>query len=439
VSKIFVKAYFMAWDLKNQKGGVTMKRKNKMVVLSGVFCLVLTLGVLPFGSVHVVSAQVKTVKIGCSEALNLSWGVDIKEALELCVDIINREGGLKVGKDKYKIEMIIYDDKYRADTGQAAAQRLVNVDRVKAVVGTAASSAAVGSLPVIQTAGIPLFSSAHTEKILDPKLKFVYATSTARSVVDALYPLILKTEPKIKTAVLAAQDDETGHALTEKATSVLKVYGIKILDSFYFPRTQRDYTPIATKLASLNADFFAIPGFGGAAETTGLMAKALHDSPWRGAWSVTASPVIKDLVGICPRGEADGLYIPLTDFTTMSEPPKLSLKVRKAFEEKYGAWREVGPYWTLPLWFFAAAVEKAGSFDPGAIEKAMVRLEVETPIGKARMFKRPDLGNMKFVDAMVTPVLSQVRGGKAAFVQGMTIDEAIKAMEKVYGFKGQWE
>ena len=38
----------MVWDLKNQKGGVTMKRKNKMVVLSGVFCLVLTLGVLPF-------------------------------------------------------------------------------------------------------------------------------------------------------------------------------------------------------------------------------------------------------------------------------------------------------------------------------------------------------------------------------------------------------
>jgi hypothetical protein len=40
---------------------------------------------------------------------------------------------------------------------------------------------------------------------------------------------------------------------------------------------------------------------------------------------------------------------------------------------------------------------------------------------------------------MVTPVLSQVRGGKATFVKGMTIDEAIKGMEKVYGFKGQWE
>jgi branched-chain amino acid transport system substrate-binding protein len=415
-----------------------METKSKMVVWSCAIFLMLMLAVLHFESIHVASAQVKTIKIGCSEALNLSWGVDIKDALELCVDIINREGGLTVGKEKYKIEMIIYDDKYRADAGQAAAQRLVNVDKVKAVVGTAASSAAVGSLPVLQTPGIPLFSSAHTEKILDPKLKFVYATATARSV-DALYRLILNAEPKIKTAVLAAQDDETGHALTEKAINVLKVYGIKILDSFYFPRTQRDYTPIATKLASLKADFFAIPGFGGAAETTGLMAKALHDSPWRGPWFVTASPVIKDLVDICPSGEADGLYIPLTDFTTIPDPPKLALKVRKAFEEKYGAWREVGPYWTLPLWFFAAAVKKANSFDPGAIDKAMVRLEVETPIGKARMFKRPDLGNMKFVDTMVTPVLAQVRGGKATFVKGMTIDEAIKGMEKVYGFKGQWE
>jgi ABC-type branched-subunit amino acid transport system substrate-binding protein len=121
------------------------------------------------------------------------------------VEDINKKGGL-LGRP---VKMIIYDDKYRADAGQAAAQRLVNVDKVKAIVGTAASSAAVGSLPVVQAGGLPLFSSAHTEKILDPKLKFIYATATARSV-DALYPLILKAEPKIKTAVLAAQDDETG-------------------------------------------------------------------------------------------------------------------------------------------------------------------------------------------------------------------------------------
>lgn len=415
-----------------------MKSRKGIVMFTCAVCLVPALAVLFFYPSHGISAAAKSVKIGSSQPLNLSFGVEIRDALELCIDLINREGGLTLGGEKYKIEMMIYDDKYRPDAGQAAAQRLINMDKVKAVVGTSASSAAAGSLPTIQAAGIPFFASAFTEKLLDPKLKYVYATTTARSV-DTLYPMILKVRPEIKTAVLAAQDDETGHALTEKAKTILMANGIKILDSFYFPRTQRDYTPIATKVASLNPHFFAIPGFGGAAETAGLMAKALYNSNWRGVWFNTASPVIKNLMEICPRGEAEGLYVPLTDFTLQPEPPRLAVKVRKAFEEKYGTWREVGPYWTLPLWFFAAAAEKANRFDPAEIDKAMAGLEIETPIGKARMIKRPDLGNMKYVDVMVAPALAQVKGGKATFVKSETIAEAIKEMEKAYGFKGQWE
>jgi hypothetical protein len=46
---------------------------------------------------------------------------------------------------------------------------------------------------------------------------------------------------------------------------------------------------------------------------------------------------------------------------------------------------------------------------------------------------------MNYVDTIVAPALAQVKGEKAKFVIGMTIDEAIKALEKAYGFKGQWE
>lgn len=415
-----------------------MKKRSKKVISNSIVCLVVALAAFCFGPLNGESAAAKTVNIGCSEALNLSWGVDIKDALEVSVDYINRQGGINVGGEKYEIKMTIYNDKYRPALGLSAAQRLINLDKVKAVVGTAGSAPALGSLPAIQKAGLPLFTAGFSEKLLNPKLKYVYATTTARSVA-ALYPMILKLNPGIKTAVLAAQDDETGHALTKTASKVLEANGIKILGSFYFPRSQRDYTPIATKVASLNPDFFAIPGFGGAAETTGLMAKALHATSWRGKWFVTASPVIKDLVEICPRGEAEGLYIPLTDLTTMPNPPQLAMKIRKAYEDKYGKWRPVGPYWTLPIWFYVGAVEKAGSFEPAEINKAMARLEVETPIGKARMIKRPDLGNMNYVDTIVAPALAQVKGGKAKFVTGMTIDDAIKALEKAYGFKGQWE
>ena len=227
--------------------------------------------------------------------------------------------------------------------------------------------------------------------------------------------------------------------MTEKAKKILTANSVKILDTFFFPRQQRDYTPIVTKVASINPDFFAMPGFGASAELTGLVAKALYDARWRGAWFVTAAPVIKDLTEICSRGETNGLYIPLTDFTTVPNPPRLASKVRKAFEEKYHDWREIGPYWTLPVWFFAASVQKANDFQADKVDKVLTRLEIETPIGKVRMVKRPDLNNMKFVDTIAAPGLAQIKGGKAAFIASMSIDEAIREMEKAYGFKGEWQ
>jgi ABC-type branched-subunit amino acid transport system substrate-binding protein len=227
--------------------------------------------------------------------------------------------------------------------------------------------------------------------------------------------------------------------MTRKATAILGRGGVKILESFYFPRDMRDYTPVATKVASLKPDFFAIPGFGGTAEKMGLMSKALYDTNWRGSTFVTASPVIKDLVDICARGEAEGLYIPMSDFTILPDPPPLALKIRKAFEQKYGEWREVGPYWTLPLWFYVAALQKAGGFDAAAIDKALAGLEIDTPIGKAKMMKRPDLGNMRYCDTMVTPGLAQLKGSKVIPVASMSIKDAIGEMEKTDGFKGQWE
>lgn len=112
------------------------------------------------------SASVKTVKIGSSQPLNMMFGADIKQGLETYVDLINREAGLKLGGEEYKVEVTIYADKFMAEPGRAAAKRLINIDKVKAVVGTPDSPGTAGSLPTIQTAGIPLFCQCNRRKAL---------------------------------------------------------------------------------------------------------------------------------------------------------------------------------------------------------------------------------------------------------------------------------
>lgn len=388
-------------------------------------------------SAKLMATPSKTVKIGCSVPLNLAWGIDVGHGLELGVEMINRGGGLNVKGERYKIDFIMYDDKYRADEGRAATERLVYKDKVSAIVGTVASSAAVASLPVIQSAGIPLFTAGQSSKLLEPQLKYVYANSTYFHT-ELSYPLILRTKPNIKSAFLAANDDETGHDLTQRVSKVLNKYGVNIIGTVFVPRTQTDYMPVATKVASLNPDLFATPGFGGVAEKTALMAKALHQTNWKGTFLLTGGPVAKDILAMCPSGEADGYYACLADFTIIPNPPPLALEIKKLCTEKYGEWRDVGPYWALPIWFYKAAVEKAGSFDPKEIDKAMVGLRVDTPIGKAIMIRQPQLGNTKYVQTLSTLALAQFSGGKYHHVAILSTDEMVKELEKNYGFGGQW-
>jgi branched-chain amino acid transport system substrate-binding protein len=404
----------------------------------GVLFFLLVAAIFSFGDAFGQASPKKTVKIGCSLPLNISFGAEIKVALDLAVDMVNRDGGITVGKEAYKVEMVIYDNKYKPEPAIAATQRLINIDKVKGLVADTGAASILASIPIAQQSGLPMLCSSHSDRVVDPRYKYVYIVSTARSV-DILYPLLLKARPDIKTAVIAAQDDETGRDMTRRAQIILGQRGVKVLDSFFFPRDMRDYTPVSTKVASLKPDVFAIPGMGGAAEKMGLMSKALYDTNWRGVTFVTAAPVVKDLANICPRGEAEGLYIPLGDFTELPNAPPLAVKMRKAFEQKHGEWRESGASWTMPFWFWVAAVQKAGSFEAAQIDKALAGLEVETPIGMAKMIKRPDLNNPKYVDTMVTPALAQVKGNKGVHIASMTTRDAIRELEKTYGFKGQWE
>ena len=409
-------------------------RKDSVVIIG----IILMLLVFSSGSTNAQTTPSKTVKIGCSLPINISFGLEIQKALEVCVDIINREGGVTVGGERYGLEMIVYDHKYRAEPALAATQRLINVDKVKAIVNDTGAAGILASIPVVERAGLPYFYQSHSEKIFGFKYKYQYETTTGRSI-EAVYNLLLKARPDIKTVVFAGQDDEIGHDLIRKAKIIFGAQGVKVLEDFYFPRDMRDYTPVATKVVSIKPDLFAIPGFGGAAEKMGLMSKALSDANWRGVTYVTASPVIKDLVQICPKGEAEGLYMPMSDFTVLQNPPPLAIKVRKGYEQKYGEWKETGPYWTVPLWFYVAAVKKAGSFEAAEIDKVMPGLEVDTPVGKAKLMKRPDLNITRYWDSMVSPALIQLRGSKVVPISSLSVKEAIGELEKAYGFKGQWE
>ncbi len=60
---------------------------------------------------------------------------DFKKDAELIADLYNKKGGLVIGGERYKIDLIILDSKMSHEVSRAAVERLVYQDKVKFILG----------------------------------------------------------------------------------------------------------------------------------------------------------------------------------------------------------------------------------------------------------------------------------------------------------------
>src|SRR5271167_1458754 len=83
------------------------------------------------------SASAETLKIGLIAPLTgggAPWGVAEAEATKILASEINAKGGLDVGGKTYQVDVIAYDDQYKAADAVAAYNRLINKDGVKYMI-----------------------------------------------------------------------------------------------------------------------------------------------------------------------------------------------------------------------------------------------------------------------------------------------------------------
>ena len=76
-----------------------------------------------------------TLKIGHLADMTNPLGRDDQKLVEVMVAQLNQKGGLQIGSQKYKVELLTYDTKGTAETGRAAVERLVFKDKIKVLLG----------------------------------------------------------------------------------------------------------------------------------------------------------------------------------------------------------------------------------------------------------------------------------------------------------------
>jgi branched-chain amino acid transport system substrate-binding protein len=413
-----------------------MKRKQvKRMVFGLALCFLTGAWVSQVG----FADAAEILKIGNTVPLKSKEGIQIKNWLELLADRLNQSGGLDVKGKKYNVQIISYDDEYSADTGRAAAERLIFQDKVKHIICQWGSAPILATLQIAEPNKVLMIGNGMTEKTMEPEWNYYYRAPSLFWIngqqVDWIEMFKKKGLPM--TVVIINPDDVTGRGATKKNEILFKNMGVKVLDTLYYKRGTTDYTPFATKIKSLN------PGFVDAGTTisgapTLLLVKALYEVGYKGGkifnnMADTWKEIVEKVGPESIEGSVGGFKDP-REFSK----EKWVLDLCEAYEKKYGAWETDSVNWIAGWFALMAAIKKADSLDVDDLTKALNGMEFSTIYCKYRFVARPDLKNSRTCDTVAEMIYGVVKDGKFQVQPVMSIDENYKKTVSSYGLQKEY-
>ena len=227
-------------------------RAWQSITASAVFALCALLSASP------VSAQIKIGAVLSVTGSASFLGDPEKKTLEIYVNEINAKGGV----NGQKLQLIVYDDAANADTARTFATRLVEEDKVVAVVGGSTTGSTLAMIPVFEEAQIPFISLAGAVQIIEPVRKWVFKTPhTDRMACEKIFA-DLKSRNLTHIALISGTD-AFGKSMRDQCVAVASKAGITIAtEETYGPRDS-DMTPQLTNIKN-KAGVQAVvnPGFG---------------------------------------------------------------------------------------------------------------------------------------------------------------------------------
>lgn len=192
------------------------------------------------------SIALAQIKIGSSLSVTgpaSFLGDPEKKTLEMYVDEINKKGGI----NGQKVELIVYDDGGDANAARTFATRLVEDDKVAAVIGGTTTGTTMAMIPVFEEAQVPFISLAGGIPIVEPVKKWVFKTPhTDKMACEKIFADLQKR--KLTKIAIISGTDAFGKSMHGQCVKVAPKYGITIAHEETYGPGDTDMTPQLTNI-----------------------------------------------------------------------------------------------------------------------------------------------------------------------------------------------
>ncbi|WP_332776287.1 ABC transporter substrate-binding protein [Polaromonas sp.] len=320
------------------------------------------------------------------------FGKQVRLGMMLRVDELNEQGGIN-GR---KIKLIVEDSAYDPKKAVLAAQKLVNQDKIFAMVGHIGTAQNLAAMPVqFEKNVINFFPVTAAREMYEPfhKLKYSFA-ATYYDQMKAAVPKLVK-EKNAKKVCSMYQDDEFGLEVQRGADEGLKVVGMTMTEKTSFKRGATDFSSQIAKLKASECDLVVLGTI--IRETIGGIATArkLGYNPTFLGSSASYTDLIHKLGGKA----MDGLYATMTVqnpyLDEASQPIRFwANKYKTKFNEDPTVFSVYG--YTLVDAFIRASQKAGGNLTTESFIKAMDTMVIPPDIfgsAQAKFGPQKRLGN----------------------------------------------
>uniref|UniRef100_A0A7C3WQR2 ABC transporter substrate-binding protein n=1 Tax=Dictyoglomus turgidum TaxID=513050 RepID=A0A7C3WQR2_9BACT len=333
-----------------------MKRLAKLFLISvvSIFLLVLPLqaaGTIKIGAIFPITGPLATFGTSCANGAKMA------------IEEVNLRGGV-LGS---KIELLIEDDQYKPEEAANAAKKLIERDKVVALIAEVTSSVTLVVAPIAQQSKIVLLTPTATNPKVTQVGDYIFRACFIDDFQGEVMANFVYKNLKLKTAaILTAVTSDYSKGLAQFFKQKFTALGGKIVAEESYSEGDSDFRAQLTKIKAAKPEFVYVPGYYADVGPILLQARELGITVPFGGGDGWDSPVLLQTAGKA----AEGCF-----FSNHYSPDSKELVVQtfvKNYQKKYGT----TPDALAALAYDAAkllvdAINRAGSTDSSKIRDAL--------------------------------------------------------------------
>ena len=347
------------------------------------------LGFSLFAMISPAGAQ-KVVKIGgllTTSGAAAHLGKICLNGAQMATEEINAQGGLAIGGEKYKVELINYDDKCVAKDAVSATERLLRQDKVPVILGAICSHCMLAAMEITEKEKIPILTPiASSVKITSMGYKYVFRTWSNAAIQAETITRFASEDLKLKTAAYIGRNDAWSRSAADEFKKRWEKRGGKLLVTEFYELGTTDFYPQLTKAKNANPDLIY---FCSLTEDGALAVKQARELGIK-AQLMGTDEMNNDQFFRVSGNAIEGAYI----YWTEGPKKQKSLDYEQRYKKKYGVDSiniDKGGYDSLNI--IANALVKSGTVtDTTKIRDALAKTDYE---GLRQRFAFADNGQAK--------------------------------------------